>query len=73
MRIVRKLTEAFIESMPANGRDSIVFDQSLPGFGIRTTAASDCQLLHAGFYPPVRTTRRRVLACSAARRLYANT
>ncbi len=36
---MRKLTEAFIESLPTNGQDSIVFDQSLPGFGIRTTAS----------------------------------
>ena len=36
---MKKLTEAFIESLPADGRDSIVFDPSLPGFGIRTTAS----------------------------------
>ncbi len=35
----KKLTEAFIESLVADGRDRIVFDLTTPGFGIRVTAA----------------------------------
>jgi len=36
---VEKLTEDFVSALPANGKDRIVFDITLPSFGIRVTAA----------------------------------
>lgn len=36
---MKKLTEDFVESLVPDGRDRIVFDPSMPGFGIRVTAA----------------------------------
>jgi integrase len=36
---MKKLTQEFVESLPTDGRDRIVFDPSMPGFGIRVTAA----------------------------------
>lgn len=36
---MKKLTEDFVESLVPDGRDRIFFDPSMPGFGVRVTAA----------------------------------
>ena len=34
-----KLTQDYVGSLAADGRDRIVFDDALPGFGVRVTKA----------------------------------
>jgi Arm DNA-binding domain/Phage integrase, N-terminal SAM-like domain len=38
-RFMRKLTHELVQSLPADGRDRIIFDAGTEGFGIRVTAA----------------------------------
>jgi Arm DNA-binding domain len=34
-----RLTQQFVADLDADGRDRLIFDERLPGFGIRVTAA----------------------------------